>query len=142
MLEIADLNDQASRMNWELVTPFKEFEAGKIDAATLHQRTVEPEGKLLRLYTGMYKLANEIEHSDTRDKALDFTGASLQRHRGFSQIIEGHTLIDDSRIAEGVRLFEDGRRKAMAAVIEFTDADNPQTAHLKRLLDAYKPRQQ
>jgi hypothetical protein len=139
--EIADLNGQVSEMNWELVTPFKEFEAGKIDAATFRQRTAEPEVQILRLCTRMYKLANEVESTETRNKAVNFTAAVLLRQRGFSMMIEGVSLEDDSRITEGARLFEDGRNKALAAVVAFAGSDNPQAAHLKRLMDAYEPRE-
>ena len=137
--EIANLNGQVSEMNWELVTPFKEFETGEIDAAALRERTAKPELKILRLCTRMYKLANDVENTKTRDKVVNFAAAVLQRHRGFSMMIEGISLDDASRIAEGAKLFEDGRNKAIAAAIEFTGPDSPHTAHLKRLHDAYQP---
>jgi hypothetical protein len=136
--EIAQLNGQVSEMNWQLVSPFKEFEAGKIDAATLRQRTAEPEVKILRLCTRMHELSNEIEDAETRKKVVNYTAAILQRQRGFSMMIEGISLDDESRVAEGAKLFEDGRNKTLAAAVEIGGSDNPQSAHLKRLLDAYE----
>jgi hypothetical protein len=122
LAEIDDLTGQVSSMNWELVTPFKEFEAGKIDAATLRKRTAEPEAKILRLCTRMYELANAVEDPTTRDRAVNVHD-------------------DEARLEEGAKLFEEGRNKAIAAAIALSDADTPQAAHLQRLLDAYEPRE-
>ena len=137
--EIARLIGQVSKMSWDLVTPFKEFQAGKIDAAVLRQRTAEPEVAILRDCLRVYELATEIEDAGTREKAVNLAAAVLQRQRGFSMMIEGIAIGDESRIARGEKLFEEGRNQAIASVLAFTGSDSPHAAQLKRLLDAYDP---
>ncbi len=137
--EIARLIGQVSKMSWDLVTPFKEFQAGKINAAMLRKRTAEPEVAILRDCLRVYELATEIEDAGTREKAVNVAAAVLQRQRGFSMMIEGIAIGDESRIAQGGKLFEEGRNQAIASVLAFTGSDSPHAAQLKRLLDAYDP---
>ena len=137
--EIAELTGKISEMNWDLVTPFKEFEAGTINAETLRQRTAEPELKILRTSIRMYEIANEIEDDEIREKAVKYTSAVLQRQQGFAMLIEGISLNDKARAAQGAKLFDDGRNKAMAASIELVGSKTPGTEHLQRLLNAYDP---
>jgi len=136
--EILRLYDQVSNMNWELLTPFTEYQAGKIDAATLGRRSAEPENENLRRCTRMYELAAEIKTPDTREKFVALTAAILERHRGFSMMIEGITRDEPSRIAAGEKLFVEGRDRAIAAAARCVDAKSPEAAQLNRLLDAYK----
>jgi hypothetical protein len=137
--EIASLNAELSRLNWDLVTPLKEFEAGRIDEVTLKQRTAEADLKAVRLCTRMHELALQMTNSDVRARTLNFTSGLLQRHRGISMIIEGYVPSDESKLAAGSKLFEDGRRQVLESVLQMGDPKLPEAQLLKRVLEAYQP---
>jgi hypothetical protein len=136
--EILRLKQQVTQLNWKLVTPFYQYQAGNVDAEELRRQTAEPEEAILRLATRMCELANDIDDTTLRRRILELTTAVLQRQRGFSMMIEGIVRGDESRLSQGEKLFEEGRNKAIAAVVSLDDSDSPEAVHLRRLLDAYE----
>lgn len=136
--EIVALYSELTPLNWELVTPLKEFEAGKIDRETLRRQTTEPELKALRICTRMQELANGMKSQQTRTLTIALTSALLQRHRGLTLIIEGYVTSDDAKVIAGSQLFEKGRNESIQRAAELGNPNRSETKLLDALHDAYE----
>ncbi len=135
--EIASLHNELTSVNWDLVTPIKEFEAGTIDGPTLRQKTANAEVRALRLCTRMHELANQMVDPHVKEVTAGMTMGLLHRHRGVTMIIEGYVSGDEARALAGSKLLEDGRRQVLTYATQIGDPGSVQSQGLKRVLGAY-----
>jgi hypothetical protein len=136
---IADLHGRIGKMNWKLVTPFKQFEAGEIDAQTLRRETSVPEAEILSLSLEMFELANQIQDPALRRKTVALASGVVQRQRGFAMMIEAQVSENPAAMDAGAKLFVQGRNKAIAAAVDLVGtSETPEKEVLQNLLDAYE----